>query len=205
MRRYLLILSSIFLITLLLISCGNDEQDSIATDEQTDDEMSETSIAEGDLNIAVTAQPPTLDPHLTTATVALDVTRNIFETLVAPNENHESAEMLADSIEISDDGKKYTFHLREGVLFHNGEEMKAEDVEASMNRWLELSARAKMLLEGAEFIAVDDYTVELHLQEVSSDTLDIMAGRGQFPASMPKEVMDSAIADGVEEYIGTEA
>src|SRR5690606_31249107 len=144
------------------------------------------------LNIAVTAQPPTLDTHLTTATVALDITRNIFETLVTMDEDFVAVPMLADSIDISDDGLTYTFKLREGVMFHNGEEMVAEDVVASMNRWLASSSRAKMLLAGAEFVEVDEYTVQLNLQERASDTLDVMAGQGQFAAIMPKEVIEAA-------------
>src|SRR5690625_3806865 len=157
----------LLMMLLLITACGSSEGGETTTADK--DNASQTGGAGGDLNIAVTAQPPTLDSHLTTATVAIDVTRNIFETLVAMDENHEPKGMLAESIDTSDDGKTYTFHLREGVLFHNGEEMTAEDVEASMNRWLSLSARAKMLLDGAEFIAVDDYTVELHLEEISAD------------------------------------
>ena len=50
----------------------------------------------------------------------------------------------------------YTFKLRQGVKFHNGEEMKADDVVASMNRWLELSAKANTLIGGSVFEEVDD-------------------------------------------------
>ncbi|WP_368654502.1 ABC transporter substrate-binding protein [Ornithinibacillus sp. 4-3] len=182
---------------------GETEDQNDANEEENNGENESATNTGGDLNIAVSAQPPTLDAHMTTATVALDVSRNIFETLVAANENHESTPMLAESYEISDDGLTYTFKLREGVSFHNGQEMKAEDVEASMNRWLGLSARAKTLLEGSEFVATDDYTVELRLAEVASDTLDIMAGQGQFPAIMPKDVIESASEEGVQEIIGT--
>ncbi|WP_265182375.1 ABC transporter substrate-binding protein [Geomicrobium sp. JCM 19055] len=62
---------------------------------------------------------------------------------------------MAESYELSDDGKTYTIALREGVQFHNGEEMTAEDVVASMNRWLTVSSRAKELLDGATFTEVD--------------------------------------------------
>src|SRR5699024_1451068 len=93
--------------------------------------------AKGDLNIAVSAQPPTLDPMMTTATVALDVTRNVFEQLVALNADYEATPLLAESVEVSDDGLTYTIKIRQGVKFHNGDEMTTEDVEASMNRWLE--------------------------------------------------------------------
>lgn len=215
MMRKKLVIFFMLLVSLVLVlsacsSSTSDEADETEKDQETstetnDDEKDEEEVVTsgGDLKIAVSAQPPTMDPLLTTATVAIDITRNIFETLVASNENYETVPMLAESVDVSDDGKTYTFKLRQGVKFHNGDEMKAEDVEASMNRWLENSARAKMLLEGGEFKAVDDYTVEFTIPFVASDTLDIMAGQGQFPAIMPKEVVEGAQEDGVQEIIGT--
>ena len=53
--------------------------------------------------------------------------------------NYEPAGVLADSYTVSEDGKVYTIKLRQGVKFHNGQEMTADDVVASMSRWLELS------------------------------------------------------------------
>ena len=54
------------------------------------------------------------------------------------DENYEPTPVLAESYEVSDDGMTYTIKLRQGVKFHNGEEMTADDVVASMNRWIEL-------------------------------------------------------------------
>lgn len=190
---------SILMVVLLVLLAGcSGETTSKTTKKAANDDKTG-----GVLNIALNAQPPTLDTHLTTQTVALEVTRNIYETLVTQNAKQQPVPMLAESIDKSDDGLTYTFHLRKGVKFHNGKEMKAEDVTASMNRWLQQSSRAKLLLSGANFESKDDYTVELKLQSVASDVLDIMAGRGQFPAIMPKEIIESAGKDGVTEYIGT--
>lgn len=193
------ILIPILLIALVIAGCNSQPADAT----NANDAAEGGDMAGGELNIAINAQPPTLDTHLTTTSVALDVTRNIFETLVAPNAKHEPVPVLAESIESSEDGKTYTFHLRKGVKFHNGKEMTAEDVEASMNRWLENSARAKLLLSDATFKAEDSDTVVLKLKQHASDVLDIMAGRGQFPAIMPKEVVESATEEGVKEFIGT--
>lgn len=155
-----------------------------------------------DLRIAVTSNPTSLDPHMTTAADTSEILRNIFETLVAPDENYEPKPMLADSVDTSDDGLTYTFNLREGVYFHNGEEMTAEDVEASMNRWLELSSKAP-LLKGAAFEIVDDYTIDMHLEERATDALDLLASPAQFAAIMPKEVIEEETSDGIQEFIGT--
>lgn len=155
-----------------------------------------------ELKIALTTQPPTLDTHLTSATLTTDIGRNIFETLVTLNSSYQPVLMLAESIDLSDDDLKYTFHLRENVMFHNGDVMEAEDVVASMNRWLEKSPSGRSM-KGANFVEEDPLTVSLILEEPISDVLDMLADRVQFPAIMPKEVIESEKAEGVTEYIGT--
>lgn len=111
--------------------------------------------------------------------------------------------MLADSFDVSDDGKTYTFHLREGIKFHNGEEMTADDVVASMYRWLEKSTITGSTFIDAVFEEKDDYTVELKLQQPSALTLDILASTKMAATIMPKEVIEGATEEGVTEYIGT--
>ena len=156
-----------------------------------------------ELHIALTAQPPTLDSAMTVSQVALDTAGYIFEQLYTLNANYEPVPMLAKSVDISQDGLTYTFALRQGVKFHNGKEMTSEDVAASMNRWLVTSSRAKVLLAGAKFEAVDPYTVKLTLQKPSSDVLILIASQAQFPSIMPKEIVESAPPEGIKEYIGT--
>lgn len=188
----------VILILLAVLSACN----SVQSDSEAESESSSDGEANGELKVAITVQPPTLDAHMTTATMTSDIARNIFETLVALNSNYQPVPMLAESIDRSDDGKTYTFHLRENVKFHNDKEMVAEDVVASMNRWVETSMGGK-LMEGALFVEGDPHTVLLELEKPIADVLDIMADRAQFPAIMPKEVIESAEADGVAEYIGT--
>lgn len=156
----------------------------------------------GELTIALDAQPSILDPHITTESVTSMTTRNIFEPLVEENSKGQPEPMLAESIDISDDNKTYTFHLREGVKFHNGEEMTSEDVVASMNRWKVQATGAKVLIGDDEFVEIDEYTVELSLTEPSSLVLTMMATE-RLAAIMPKDIIESADPEGVAEYIGT--
>lgn len=185
-----------FLVMLLIIIGACSSEDS-----RTESSSSENST-DGELKVALTTQPPTLDAHMSTATMTTDIGRNIYETLVTLNSNFQPVPMLADSIDKSEDGKTYTFHLRENVNFHNGKVMVAEDVVASMNRWLEKSPGGK-LMEGAVFEEEDPSTVLLKLESPIADVLDILADCVQFPAIMPKEVIESAEIEGVTEYIGT--
>ena len=208
--KRLLIIAAVLFMSLALVACtGGSAGNGNSPDNTADSTNSGNEAASGEtsyrdeLNIALTAQPPTLDSAMTVSQVALDVAGYIFEQLYTLNENYEPVPMLAESYEVSDDGLTYTFRLRKGVKFHNGKEMTAEDVVASMNRWLVTSSRAKQLLAGAQFEEVDPYTVKLVLKQPSSDVLILMASQAQFPSIMPKEIAESASPEGITEYIGT--
>src|SRR5690625_656632 len=159
----------IFAITLLLFGCADDAveenvseeepEETAVEDETKEEEVTDDESYGGQLNFAFNAQPPSLDPQKNTDTETRDITLHIYKQLLTLNSRLEVEPMLAESFDVSDDGATITFHLREGIKFHNGQEMTAEDVIASMKRWHELSSQAKTYLEGTEYEAVDDYTV----------------------------------------------
>ncbi|MCL6459016.1 MAG: ABC transporter substrate-binding protein [Gorillibacterium sp.] len=198
--RKMNLLVFILLLSMVITACSKDNATDTGTDKETAPAQQEYK---DELNIALTAQPPTLDSAVTVSAVALDTAGNIFEQLYTLNAAYEPVPVLAKSYERSDDGLTYTFILRQGVKFHNGKEMTSEDVVASMNRWLITSSRAKVLLVDAKFEAVDSYTVKLTVKQATSDILILIASQAQFPSIMPKEVVDSATAEGIQEYIGT--
>src|SRR5690625_3577258 len=198
-RKLYFILITMMAFILVIAGCSSDDSYESKKNKKSEKPASYAS----DLRIAVSSNPTSLDPHMTTAADTSEMLRNIFETLVALDEDYEPQPMLAESIDVNDDGLTYTFNLREEIYFHNGEEMVAGDVEASMQRWLESSSQAQSLLKGAEFVSVDPYTIEMHLDERASDALDLLATTSQFPAIMPKEVIDEATKEGVQEYSGT--
>lgn len=160
---------SLFLVMLasivfFIIGCSSNESevDGNKSDETSNDEANTGSV----LKIALDGQPPTLDQPTAAPTAIRDTARLMFETLLTTDSNYAAVPMLAESVE-TDDNKTYVFHLREGVLFHNGKEMIAEDVIASMERWLEKSAITGTIFEGATWTAEDNYTVVLELVESS--------------------------------------
>jgi peptide/nickel transport system substrate-binding protein len=157
----------------------------------------------GTINIAYPAKAATLDPHMTTNASTKDIARQIFEPLVTLNSKYEVVPMLAESYEASKDGLTITFPLRKGVRFHNGKEMTADDVVASMNKWLKVSTQGKANLAGATMVAKDPYTVELKLKKPSLLTLHILADTAPFPAIMPKEVIEESGVEPVKTFIGT--
>ncbi|MEK5057392.1 ABC transporter substrate-binding protein [Paenibacillus shunpengii] len=192
----------ITVLILILTACSSTPE---STGHQSSEQETEetTPVSGGTLDIAYPANPATLDPHLTTNQATRDVSRNIYEQLLTLNKNYEVVPQLAESYEISEDGKTYTFHLRQGVTFHNGKEMKAEDVVASMEKWLSTSTQGQANLQGAQFSEVDDYTVKLTLEKPSLVGSYILADTSPFPGIMPKEVIDTAGPEGVKEFIGT--
>ncbi len=193
---------------LALTACGQGNsqtgnKESGGSKEETASQEASNKEYKDTLNIAMGAQPPTLDAGLTASNAANNVAGNIFEQLLTMNADYVPTPELAESVEASEDGLTYTFHLRKGVKFHNDKEMTADDVVASMNRWLSVSDRAKTLLPNSSFEKVDDYTVKYTVEKATSDVLTILASRILFPAIMPKEVVESAPAEGLTEYIGT--
>ena len=112
------------------------------------------------LKIAYTTDPQGLDPHRTAAVSTFNVTGNIYDTLLAITPDWEVQPRLAETYTVSTDGMEITFILRKGVLFHNGREMKAEDVKNSFDRLKgEESPKAKDYENIKEIKVLGDYEV----------------------------------------------
>lgn len=96
-----------------------------------------------------------LDPAQITDTVSDSVARKIFNTLVKFDTEANVVDDLAESHQVTADGLAYTFNLRSGIRFHNGQDLTAEDVAYSLRRVLDpatASPRANLLfyIKGAE-------------------------------------------------------
>src|SRR5690625_4061970 len=130
--NFLKVFGLIFILA-IATACGAD--DAGTNNNVTNESGTNDSEGESELRVAFSAQPPVLDPQVDTAIITAEIMGHVFEPLVTTDSDYNIVPMLAESYDQSDDGLTITFHLREGVLFHNGEEMVAEDVVASMNRW----------------------------------------------------------------------
>ncbi len=80
------------------------------------------------------ADPPTLDPHLTTDTTSSGIVGELFSGLVALNTDLQLIPDIAESWEIDDSGTTYVFHLRENAKFHDGKPITAHDFKWSIER-----------------------------------------------------------------------
>ena len=83
--------------------------------------------------------------------------------------------------------------LRQGVMFHNGEELKAADAIASVERWGRISGVGKRLMEKVtELAQVDDYTLEFRLSEPYGTILIAFSHNTQACTIHPKSILDAA-------------
>lgn len=164
----------------------------------------ETPKKGGILKVAIPDNPPTLDTHWVTTYLVIDVAWNYVEPLFTLGDKFEVIPMLAENHKVSPDGKVYTIPLRRGVLFHNGKEMTSADVVASIRRWGERAQTGKQIFKIIDsFEAKDKYTVEARLKTPSGAFLSFLALPRQMAGIYPKEVVDTAGAGEIKEYIGT--
>ena len=137
------------------------------------------AFAQTDITIGMQLEPPNLDPT-GGAAAAIDevVYANVFEGLTRYQSDGSIAPALAESWEVSEDGTVYTFKLRQGVKFHDGTDMTADDVKFSLDR-----ARAddstnaqKALFAGiADVAVIDDHTVQVTLSAPNGGFITNMA------------------------------
>lgn len=162
-----------------------------------------TPVDGGTIKIALNANVSSLDPLMTGAYVARDTMRNIYETLVTLDANGNVVDLLAQSHQVSADNTTFTFTIRQGVKFHNGETMTANDVVASMQRWIKLSQAGSTFFNGATVTSPDANTVVIKAASPVSQGLYIMADNGRMAAIMPASVIEAAGDTGVTDYVGT--
>jgi len=156
-----------------------------------------------ELRYAVNAAPETLDIAFSTSAVAQQITKGtVFESLVYQKDDYSTGLELAESYETNADASVHTYKLRRGVKFHNGQELKADDAVASLNRWLTLYGSA--LTRGAAFEKVDDYTLTINLGHPLIYLNDLIASAENNAIIIPKSMADKAGNDKpITEYIGT--
>jgi len=142
----------------------------------------------GTLEVGLEAEPPELDPNLSSAYVDRQVMASIYDRLVDIDENGEIVPMLAESYEVSGDGLEYTFKLRQGVQFHDGEPFDAEAVKFNLERYQEEDSVRSTEIEPVKSVeAVDDSTVRITLKRPFAPFLAVLTDRAGIMVS-PKAV-----------------
>ena len=137
----------------------------------------------GEIVWALDAPPPNLLPFGAIALAHWQGREFFYDTLVMWDENLNIIPGLAESWENDADGN-YIFHLREGVKFHNGDEMTAKDVKYSMDMAVnppEPGVPVPYLGNVASTDVVDDYTIQINMTKVDPGLLGTFAWGGYTP------------------------
>jgi peptide/nickel transport system substrate-binding protein len=141
--------------------------------------LGETPVKGGSLIVCQPAEPPGLDPTANTA-AAIDrvVYSNIYEGLIKVNSQGQFVPGLATKWEVSPDGKVYTFHLRKGVKFHNGEPWNAQAAKWNLERAMSeetVNPHPEYFRGIVKIDVPDDYTLVTTLKDVDALFLAHMA------------------------------
>lgn len=131
-KKLLALFLALVMVGAVLPGCGDGSKDPGG---QGNNGKTGEPVKGGEITVGIAQDlDDSLDPHQTVAAGTREVLFNIFEGLVKPNSDGEMIPAVAEKYTLSEDGTTYTFTLRDGVKFHNGQTVTAEDVVYSINR-----------------------------------------------------------------------
>ncbi|ERF85988.1 ABC transporter substrate-binding protein [Bradyrhizobium viridifuturi] len=155
-----------------------------------------TAVMHSDLRV--------IDPILTTAYITRDHGYMVYDTLVATDSNFKIEPQMADW-KVSDDKLTYTFTLRDGLKWHDGTPVTAEDCVASLKRWAKVDGMGQKLMDfTASLEATDAKTITLKLKEPYGLVLDSIGKPSSRVAfMMPKRLAETPPDKPIPEQIGS--
>ena len=145
-----------------------------------------------------------LDPVITTAHITRNHGYMIYDTLLGIDATYKPQPQMADW-KISDDGLTYTFTLRDGLKWHDGTPVTAEDCAASLKRWAKRDGGGQILMDSTASIeATDAKTITLTLKQPFSYVLELISKPSSIPAfMMPKRVAETPPDKAIDQNIGS--
>ena len=193
-KRILTLLAAVCLLSAVLSGCGGGSQTGTAenTDQSTTSTPAdgpEARAAAGELNVGIAQDlDSSLDPHKTVKAGTREVMFNVFEGLLKPDASGNLNPAVAESYTVSDDHLLYTFKLRPGVKFHNGQDVTPEDVIWSYQRCAEPDSADIIQVAafaGVEMYAEGDDTVCFRLKEPNNEFTSYLT-----TAILPKDYIE---------------
>lgn len=162
------------------------------------------AAAETKLTAVMHAGVRTLDPVFSTGHITRNHAYMVYDTLLAQDENFEPRPQMADWT-VSDDQLIWTFTLREGLTFHDGAPVTAEDAVASLNRWALKDKGGQMILERtASLETKDERTFVWTLTTPFGPMLTMLSKQSTLPTFiMPKRVTETPITEAITDYTGS--
>jgi len=155
-----------------------------------------TAVMHSDLRV--------IDPGFTTAYITRDHGYMVYDTLLATDSNFKIQPQMADW-KVSDDKLTYTFTLRDGLKWHDGAPVTAEDCVASLKRWGRADNMGQKLMDfTASIDATDAKTITLKLKEPYGLVLESIGKPSSLvPFMMPKRLAETPPGKAIAEQVGS--
>ncbi|MGN6098817.1 MAG: ABC transporter substrate-binding protein [Bosea sp. (in: a-proteobacteria)] len=162
------------------------------------------AFAETVLNAVMQAPLRTLDPILSTAQIVRTHGFMVFDTLLGMDAKYNPQPQMADYA-VSSDKLTYTFTLRDGLKWHDGTPVKAEDCVASLKRWAANDGAGRtMMTYVASIEATSDKVLVIKLSKPFGQVLELLAKPSPVPPfMMPKRLAETPTGKQVTEMIGS--
>lgn len=198
MKKTLKVTLCLLLVAMMLFSgCTKPSKDT------TEQAIAETGAKKESLVFSISSEPTSLDPAMTKDTITYLVGFQIFDTLFREEPDGTIAPALAEEYEFSENGLELTMKIREGVKFHNGDVMTADDVEYSINRAIASSYTSAFTSTMDRMEKVDDTHVKLIMKEPYAAVLSCLCSANL--GIVNKAAAEAAGDDFTKEPIGTGA
>src|SRR5215470_7293270 len=154
-------------------------------------------VAEADLKI--------LDPVWTTGYITRNHGYLVYDTLFGTDENHQIKPQMVDRTTVSEDGMKYTFTLRDGLRWHDGQPVHSEDCVASLQRWGKRDRFGRLLMaHTGKITPVDQKTFTLELAERFGPVLEALGKpSSNVPFMMPARIASTPADEQITEVVGS--
>src|SRR5215510_855403 len=154
-------------------------------------------VAQADLKV--------LDPVWQTAYITRNHSYLVYDTLFGTDENHRVKPQMVDRTTVSEDGMKYTFTLRDGLRWHDGQPVHSEDCVESLKRWGKRDRFGRLLMaHTAKLMPVDRKTFTLELGQRFGPVLEAL-GRpsSNVPFMMPARIAATPEDEQIKEFVGS--
>ena len=145
------------------------------------------------LKIVMTSDLKVIDPIWVSTQIGRTHAYLVYDTLFSLDSDLKPQPQMVDSYTVSPDGLVYTFKLRDGLQWHDGKPVLAEDCIQSVKRWAERDGVGQRLMQHAKaFEVVDDKTFRLTLKDPYGFVIASLAKPGStVPFMMPKRIADT--------------
>ncbi|SFA96852.1 oligopeptide transport system substrate-binding protein [Lentibacillus halodurans] len=228
-KKWSLLLALVFAMGIFLAACGGDDSSGEGEDASDDtgqsnegEDSGEPALAEDQsLTVNIKTEPPSLHPGKATDTTSNAVLTQVFEGLTRVDQDGEPQPAMASDIEVSDDGLTYTFTIRDGVEWSNGDPITAQDFADSW-KWVlnpdspdtdyayqmypikgaEAAKTGEGSLDDVGITVEDEKTLVVELENPTPYFLELTAFYTYFPFNQDvAESNDEWAADAGEDYV----